>query len=185
VHQALEHFIGLSGDDFIAAIETRIRARLPAEFHRLRAAEDERVLREGLVAVAGAIEFVRALPPDLPRAVASSSTSHWVRTHLEHLGLTQAFGRHVYSGREHVARGKPAPDLYLHAAREIGVAITRCVVIEDSEVGAKGAVASGARVIGLTAGSHCLDDHGQRLQALGVAEIARSFDEVSRRLDLG
>jgi beta-phosphoglucomutase-like phosphatase (HAD superfamily) len=59
------------------------------------------------------------------------------------------------------------------------------VVIEDSEVGATGAVASGARVIGLAAGSHCLDGHADVLRALGVGEVAHSFDEVRQLLSLG
>ena len=183
--EALEHYTGLSGDQFIAAIEARIGGSLPTGFHPRRAAEDERVLREGLTAVEGAVDFVNSLPQELPKAVASSSSSHWVRTHLRHLGIGDAFGRHVYSGREHVSRGKPAPDLYLHAAGQLGADIRRCVVIEDSEVGAKGALASGARVIGLVAGSHCLVGHDGRLRALGVREIAHSFDEVRRLLPLG
>ena len=110
VEEALTHFVGLSGDDFIAAIEARIGTTLPPEFHQRRGAEDARALGEGVAAVAGAIEFVRSLPPDLPRAVASSSSIEWVATHLEHLGLRDEFGDHLYSGREHVRRGKPAPD---------------------------------------------------------------------------
>lgn len=185
LEDALTHFTGLSGKDFIAAVETRIGARLPNEFYTRRAAEDERALREGVPAVEGAIAFIRSLPPGLPKAVASSSTVHWVRTHLDHLGLGHAFGDHVYSGREHVERGKPAPDLYLYVAQQLAVPITDCTIIEDSEVGAKGAVASGARVIGLVAGSHCLTGHDARLRSLGVREIAHSFDDVGRLLDLG
>ena len=185
VEEALTHFTGLSGDDFIAAIEDRIGTTLPLEFHERRGAEDARALREGVAAVAGAIEFVHSLPPDLPKAVASSSTTEWVRTHLDHIGLGGAFGDHVYSGREHVARGKPAPDLYLHAAGQLGVPIELCTIVEDSEVGAKGAVASGARVIGLVAGSHCLPGQDGRLKALGVRDIAYSFDEVRALLGLG
>ena len=184
VQDALTHFTGLSGNDFIAAIEGRIGARLPDRFHELRAVEDERALREGIQAVAGAVEFVRSLPPDLPKAVASSSTSQWIRTHLDRLGLAGCFRDHLYSGREHVEHGKPAPDLYWHAAGQLGVPIERCAIIEDSEVGAKGALASGARVIGLVAGSHCLDGHDDRLKALGVREIARDFGELRRLLDL-
>ena len=184
VEEALTHYVGLSGEQFIGAIEQRIGASLPPRFHELRSAENARALREGVAAVAGAVEFVLSLPPDLPKAVASSSTVHWVRTHLAHIGLETAFGEHVYSGREHVERGKPEPDLYWHAARRIGVAPAECAVIEDSEIGAKGALASGARVIGLVAGSHCLVGHEGRLEALGVGEIARDFNEVRRLLDL-
>ena len=75
VEDALNNFSGLNGADFIAAIEARIGAKLPPEFHQHRRVEDARVLREGLTAVAGAVEFVRDLPPDLPKAVASSSST--------------------------------------------------------------------------------------------------------------
>ena len=74
-------------------------------------------MAEGVGEVAGAVAFVRALPAALPKAICSSSSSAWVRRHLEHLGLDDVFGAMIFSGREHVARGKPAPDLYLHAAR--------------------------------------------------------------------
>lgn len=185
LEDALADFIGLGGRAFIAAVEARIGGPLPDEFHALRSAEDARVLREGLAEVAGAVDFVRSLPPELPRAVASSSSVEWIATHLEHIGLGGAFGRHLYSSREHVERGKPAPDLYWHAAGELGVPIENCAIIEDSEVGARGAVASGARVIGLVAGSHCLPGHDDRLRALGVRDIATSFDEVRRLLGLG
>ena len=184
VEDALTHFIGLSGRDFIAAIENRIEAELPQHFYQLRSIEGARALREGIAAVAGAVDFVQSLPADLPKAVASSSSSDWIRTHLKHIGLADAFGTHLYSGREHVARPKPAPDLYLHAARRLGVDIEDCVIIEDSEVGAKGALASGAQVVGLVAGSHCLVGHDKRLEQLGVRNIAHSFDELRRLLAL-
>lgn len=178
--EALDHYVGLSGPDFIAAIEARIGQALPPEFHLLRRAEDERVLREGVDEVAGAVAFVRALPPDLPKAVASSSSTEWIKRHLDHIGLRAAFGDKVFSGKEHVARGKPAPDLYLHAAERIGVPIERCAIIEDSPVGVTGALASGAHVIGLAAGAHCRPDHGETLLRLGAHEVAAGFDEVAR-----
>lgn len=184
VDEALRYFVGYSGQQFLDAIEQRIGAPLPPEFHARIREQSLKALREGVRAVAGAVEFVRSLPPDLPKAVASSSSTRWIRGHLDHLGLADAFGDHVYSGREHVARGKPAPDLYLHAARELGVDIGRCVIIEDSEVGATGALASGATVIGLAAGSHCLDGHGDMLRALGIEHVAHSFDEVKHLLRL-
>src|SRR4051794_23964305 len=151
VAEAVEHYTGLAGPAFIAAVEARIGEPLPPEFHEAARGLRDRSLREGIAAVAGAVEFVRALPRTLPKAVASSSSSKWVRTHLAYLGLNHAFEPHIYSGKEHVERGKPAPDLYLHAAHRLGVDIRHTVIIEDSKVGATGALASGARVIGLAA----------------------------------
>ena len=184
VAEAIEHYTGLSGRDFVGAIEERIGRELPAEFHQATRTLRDRSLREGIAAVAGAIQFVRALPPSIRRAVASSSSTRWVRTHLEHLGLAEAFEPHVYSGAEHVERGKPEPDLYLHAARQLDVEIGRTVILEDSKVGASGALASGATVIGLAAGRHCFDGHAGMLRSLGVEHVAHSFDEVARLLGL-
>lgn len=177
---SMANFMGLAGTDFIAAIERWIGRDLPPAFHDVREAENRRVLAEGIEAVAGAIAFVRDLPPDLPRAIASSSSTHWIETHLDHLRLREAFDGRIFSGKEHVARGKPAPDIYLHAAAALGVDIARCVILEDSPVGATGAVASGAHVIGLCAGNHCGAGHDQRLRAIGVHDIAHDFTEVAR-----
>ncbi len=176
---SMREFMGLAEQPFLDAIERWIGRALPDDFHTARRAEDERVLREGLEAVAGAVAFVETLPPDLPRAIASSSSMEWILRHLDHLKLRHHFGELIFSGREHVARGKPAPDLYLHAAEAMAVPIDRIAIIEDSPVGVRGAVASGAFVIGLAAGSHCLDKHAERLKALGAHAIAESFEDVA------
>lgn len=176
--QSMANFMGLSGADFIGALERWIGRTLPDDFHAVREAEDDRVMREGIDPVAGAVEFVRSLPADLPRAIASSSRKDWIRRHLDHLGLRDAFEPFVFSGHEDVDRGKPQPDLYWHAAKAIGVDIAACAILEDSVVGATGAVASGAFVIGLCAGSHCATDHAERLRAIGVQAIAHDFAEA-------
>jgi HAD superfamily hydrolase (TIGR01509 family) len=181
---AMTHYMGLAGADFIAAIEGRIGTALPEDFHAARRIEDARAVAEGVGAVAGAIEFVRALPADLPKAIVSSSRVAWIDAHLRHLGLRDAFGDHLYSGREHVAHGKPAPDLYLHGAAALGVPIERCAIIEDSPVGVTGAAKTGAFVIGLCAGQHCAADHRDRLLALGADATAADFAEVARLLEL-
>ena len=182
--EAIRHYTGLNGDDFLAAIERRIGTTLPPEFHDRMKRESIRALEQGVDPVAGAVEFVRALPPDLPKAVASSSSTKWIHRNLDHLGLSDAFGEHVYSGREHVSRGKPAPDLYIHAADRLGVDIRRSAILEDSEVGAKGAIASGATVIGVAAARHCFDGHEEMLRSAGIAYVAHSFDDVARLVGL-
>jgi len=184
VEDTLKNYVGLAGKDFIAAIEERIGTELPPEFHAQMKEKSRRALREGIEAVVGAVDFVRSLPADLPRAIASSSSTRWLNGHLDHLGLADTFGGHVYSGHEHVERGKPAPDIYLYAAARLGVPIDRAIIIEDSPVGVTGALASGARVIGLAAGSHCLEGHDQILRGLGVEEIACDFEDLRRLLAL-
>ena len=70
IAEAVEHYNGLAGQAFIDAVETRIGQTLPPEFHKGARALRDRSLREGIAAVAGAVEFVRALPRELPKAVA-------------------------------------------------------------------------------------------------------------------
>ena len=182
VEQSMATFMGLAGPDFHAALERWIGGPLPPSFAEARRIEDERVMAEGVGEVAGAVAFVRSLPADLPIAVVSSSSTAWIDRHLRHIGLRDRFGDHLYSGREHVARGKPAPDLYLHGAAALGVAIGDCAIIEDSPVGATGAVASGGYVIGLTAGTHCGPGHDRRLRDIGVDAIATDFAQFPRLL---
>ena len=179
---SMANFMGLAGPQFIDAIERWIDRPLPQDFHDARAEEDARVMANGVDAVEGAVAFVRSLPTDLPKAIVSSSSTRWIARHLDHIGLRDVFGDHLYSGREHVANGKPAPDLYLFGAERLGVDIARTAILEDSPVGATGAVASGGYVIGLCAGSHCALDHGARLEAIGVDAIAHDFDDVKRLL---
>jgi HAD superfamily hydrolase (TIGR01509 family) len=178
--EAMARFMGRAGKDFLDEVEAFLGRPVPADFHTARAAEDARAVAEGVEEVAGAVAFVRSLPPELPRAIASSSSTRWITAHLDHLGLRDAFGDKIFSGREHVRRGKPAPDLYLYAAKALGVPIERCVILEDSPIGATGAVASGAHVIGLCAGQHCGIGHADVLRDIGVHDIAANFDEVAR-----
>lgn len=180
--ESMANFMGLSGREFLDAVERWIGRPLPSDFYDARAIEDQRALEEGIEAVVGAVAFIRSLPETLPRAIASSSMTPWIVGHLDHLGIRDAFGDKIFSGREHVTRGKPAPDIYLHAAQALGVDIARCAILEDSPVGATGAVASGAHVIGLCAGSHCGVGHDERLRAIGVHHIAHDFGEVARLL---
>ena len=181
--QSFAHFMGLSGQSFLDAIERWIGGPLPHGFHTARKGEDERLLRDGVDPVDGAVRFVLGLPAELPKAVASSSSTAWITRHLDHIGLRAAFGDKIFSGKEHVARGKPAPDIYLHAAAALGMPIAACAILEDSPVGATGALASGAHVIGFVGGTHCGPDHADTLRAIGVRDIARDFEEVARLLE--
>jgi HAD superfamily hydrolase (TIGR01509 family) len=183
VDQALANFVGLGGKDFLDAVAAHIGEPVPDGFHAARKAEDARVLAQGIEAIRGAVAFVRSLPADLPRAIASSSTTHWIETHLTHIGLRDAFGPHIYSGREHVARGKPAPDIYLHAAQAISIDIAHALIIEDSPVGVTGAVASGAHVVGLAVGQHCGPGHETILRKAGAPVVVDDFAAIAAMLD--
>ena len=96
---ALEHYVGRTGPEVFRIMEKRIGGPVPEEFHVGMREAGARVLAKGLAPVIGAVEFVQALPPDLPKAIASSSSTRWIRTHLDHLGLRDAFEPHIYSAQ--------------------------------------------------------------------------------------
>jgi HAD superfamily hydrolase (TIGR01509 family) len=101
--------------------------------------------RERLPLIAGAREAVMRLAQDFPLAVASSSNRPLIDGVLEGAGLTRYFAATVSS--EEVARGKPAPDVYLEAARRLGIAPERCAAVEDSHGGIRSAKGAGMRVL--------------------------------------
>jgi HAD superfamily hydrolase (TIGR01509 family) len=88
-----------------------------------------------------------------PYCLATSSSPERLATSLSLVGLTEAFANRTFTASE-VPRGKPAPDLFLHAARTMGHAPTRCLVIEDSLTGIRAGLAAGMTVWRFTGGSH-------------------------------
>ena len=81
-----------------------------------------------------------------------------------------------------VARGKPAPDLFLYAAQCLGTAPECCLVVEDSPAGIDAAVAAGMTAIGFCGGSHCGPEHEARLQARGAALVLAEMSELANAI---
>jgi beta-phosphoglucomutase-like phosphatase (HAD superfamily) len=107
---------------------------------------------------------------------------------LEITGLAPFFGDAIFSSSM-VKRGKPAPDIFLHAAEKMGADPSHCVVIEDSPLGVEGAVAANMTAIGYTGGGHTYDGHGERLKSRGAVTACASWaairDELTARGFLG
>jgi beta-phosphoglucomutase-like phosphatase (HAD superfamily) len=97
------------------------------------------------------------------------------------VGLWSHFEPHVYSA-DHVAKAKPAPDLFLHAAEKLGVQPAECLVLEDSVNGVIAGRAAGMRVWGFLGGGHAHDRLGARLTAAGAERLARDWPEAARLL---
>ncbi|RJF94263.1 HAD family hydrolase [Sphingomonas cavernae] len=175
--QAIADFTGHSSEETDRLIAARWGRPIPDRF---RTMVRDAVMggHDAIPMVHGADVFIAALPPS-PRAVASSSSTQWIKGHLDRLGLAPYFNGHLYSGREHVSRTKPAPDIYLHAAAAIGADPGKTVVIEDSPTGVIAAVAAGMTVIGLCAGRHCRPGLDARLREAGAHHVAASYAEVS------
>lgn len=101
-----------------------------------------RLPRESIPPRPGAEEILQFVAErEIPRAIASSSTQEVIE-HFVHLQGWEALIPRRFSA-EFMARGKPAPDIYLHAAREIGIAPERCLALEDSPAGTQAAIAAG------------------------------------------
>lgn len=177
---AIDHFMGLAGQSFEDAVSGWIGAPFPASLREARMKRGLQYLEEGIAEVKGARDFILGLTQDFPIAVTSSAITRWIAGHLDKLGLRERFGHHIYSAREHVERVKPAPDIYLHAADRLGIDIGATLIVEDSPIGIEGAVASGAHVVGLLAGSHIREGHEERLVAAGADRCVSSFDELAR-----
>lgn len=114
-----------------------------------------RRFREELKPIPGIQETLDRL--DGPRCVASSSQPERIRLSLTITGLIDTLEPHIYSASM-VKNGKPAPDLFLHAAASMGVPPERCIVVEDSPAGVQAAKAAGMKVLLFTGGTHALQE---------------------------
>ncbi len=128
----------------------------------------------------GADRVVRALAAEWPLGLASSSPPELIRATIDALGLTDTFA--VTLSSEAVARGKPAPDVYLAVAERLGVDPGACVAIEDSTNGTRSAAAAGMRVVVVTHPRYPVEDGAKALAALVVDDIAAVTPEVVRSL---
>lgn len=174
-----DRYLGTVGSDFFGGLDRDHRARfakpLPSGFaENLR----QRVW-EALDADLEAIEGVAAALGGLvvPKAIASGSSIAGLGKKLRKVGLFDAFAPHIYSS-EIVPRGKPAPDIFLHAAGKLGISPQRCVAVEDSVNGTLSARAAGMRVVGFTGGGHCTPGHGRRLCAAGAEVVIEHMDNL-------
>jgi HAD superfamily hydrolase (TIGR01509 family) len=137
----------------------------------------EQLYRRELPLLPGAREAVRALAARWPLGLASSSNREIIDLVLELAGLTDAFAVTVSS--EEVARGKPAPDVYLEVARRLGVVPEACAAIEDSTNGLRSAASAGMTVIALPNAAFPPADDALRLASAVIA----SLDELRVTLE--
>ena len=118
---------------------------------------------------------------EVRRCVASSSQVERIRLSLEITGLLARFEPHIFSASM-VARGKQAPDLFLHAAEQMGVVPGRCLVVEDSPAGITAAIRAEMRVCAFAGGAHAIDEaHRAALRALAPWHL---LDDMRRLPDL-
>ena len=177
--EIIDRYVGLSMKAMVADVEARFGCPLGDEFvsrHSLRVNE---VFERDLRAMPGVVDLLDGLSARV--CVASSSSPERLRRTLGIARLYDRFHPHIFSSAL-VERGKPAPDLFLHAAQRMNATPSRCVVIEDSVPGIVAAAAAGMTAIGFTGGSHCRDGHAARLGANGAMTVVGSMTELSSAL---
>jgi HAD superfamily hydrolase (TIGR01509 family) len=160
----LRYFFGRRPADMFAAIEAAAKRKLPINFAARATAATLTRLRAELRAMPHAAHALTWL-----KCVASSSPLDRIRVSLETTGLARFFD-HVFSASD-VPHGKPAPDLFLHAASRMGVAAHGCIVVEDSPAGVNVAAAAGMTAIGFVGGSHAGGELGGQLIMAGAQAI--------------
>jgi HAD superfamily hydrolase (TIGR01509 family) len=161
-------FAGRRPSDMVADVETATKRKLPPEFSENLAAATIRRLHAELRATPHmeyALTWLRG-----PKCVASSSPHPRVRMSLESTGLYRFFEPYVFSASD-VPKGKPSPDLFLHAAQRMGVSPSECIVVEDSPAGISAATAAGMKSIGFIGGSHTGPNLGAYLTSAGARVV--------------
>lgn len=177
-----ERYSGLPWKAILMEIEAS--AGIPFSASLIDEAErlvDERLAREVRM-IDGADEAVRAIRQ--PKCICSNSSGERLRLSLGHVGLYEAFTPNVFSALEvGTKKGKPAPDVFLFAAKAMGADPAGSVVIEDSVHGVTGARAAGMRVIGFTGASHTYSSHADRLIEAGAETVINRMRDLPATIE--
>jgi HAD superfamily hydrolase (TIGR01509 family) len=179
LEEALAQYKGLLLSDTVARAENKLGRALPngwvAEYERERV----EAFRRELEPVPGAKQAVqRIIAAQIPVCVASQGKLSKTRLTLELTGMQALFPAEALFSAWSVPRGKPHPDLFLHAAATLGAKPANCVVVEDMPPGVTGAVSAGMRALGYAA------DSDEAALALAGAEVFSSLRELPALLGL-
>jgi len=147
--EIVERFVGRSHEYMVSEIEAQLGRPLVAEWEERFQHLYRDAFEAELTPVDGIVEALDRIT--IPTCVASSGSHERLRFTLGLTGLYDRFDGRVFSASE-VANGKPAPDLFLHAAEQMGVVPAACAVVEDSRYGVEAARAAGMRVFGYAGG---------------------------------
>ncbi len=174
--EVFDRFLGQS----FAAVEAHYHAVVGAPLPERFRAENRARLAENFHASLQPMPYVREVLAalDRPYGLASSSDAERIRLTLAIAGLESAFGDRVYTASM-VARGKPAPDLFLHVAGDMGADPGGTLVIEDTVTGVMAGKAAGMAVWGFVGGSHCTGrDTARRLVDAGADRVFASLADL-------
>ena len=170
--QVLDRFLGVSDREARLIVEGELGRKLPDDFEAQVKEATLQFYAGDLRSISYVADAIAAIGQS--KCVASSGTPEKIRHGLTCAGLYDRFAPNIFSATQ-VRNGKPAPDLFLFAAGQMQAAPERCLVIEDSVPGIRGARAAGMTVLGFHGGSHCRPGHADLLRAAGAA---LTFDDM-------
>ncbi|ALX84562.1 phosphoglycolate phosphatase [Achromobacter denitrificans] len=177
--EAARRFAGIPDADMWQTLQDENARALPEDFPRQYADRLQDTFRQELRALPGVRETLAALRQrGMAYCVASSSTLPKLEAALKLVGLWEEFAPNVFSTAQ-VAHGKPAPDVFLFAARQMRTAILECVVVEDSVPGVRAARAARMRAVGYIGASHNGPDQRKRLLDEGAFEVIDDLRRLS------
>jgi HAD superfamily hydrolase (TIGR01509 family) len=178
--EAHRRFVGKTFEAMLHEIEAESGLRFPADF---QAQKDQRILEtfeRELKAVAGVSEALSAVA--LPKSVASNSPRDRVVASLRIAAIDHHFGGRIVTPID-VKHPKPAPDVFIAAARRAGHEPQQCIAVEDSATGVTAAVAAGCRVLGFVGTHEHPREHAERLTALGAHQVFHHMRELAVKLE--
>jgi HAD superfamily hydrolase (TIGR01509 family) len=178
---ALSTYMGKRWLDCLPLIEQRLGGPCPDHVHGEWTRRCHERAASELRPVAGFPDFLTARRER--RCIASSSPVAWIEMGLERFGARASFGDSIFSAAVHVTRGKPHPDLFLHAAAAMSVDPARALVIEDTPTGVRAGVAAGMTVVGLCAGGHIREGYVQCLHEAGAHHVVDAYSGVTALLE--
>jgi HAD superfamily hydrolase (TIGR01509 family) len=170
--EAHDAYRGMFLTEIAADAERRLGAALPPDFIERFERDRAVAFRASLEPVPGAAEAVRAVAAmGSDVCVASQGRLSKTELTLSLTGLRDLFGPHALFSAHSVGRGKPAPDLFLYAAADMGCAPAQCTVVEDTMIGVEAALAAGMRAI-----AYVPDGDGDAFHAAGVETMRALFE---------
>lgn len=179
-HECIRTFIGTNLAYVVRWVQEHKGVTLPPDFmDSIRPLVREKCRTE-LREIPGAKALLSSLT--LPRAVVSNSGHEYLRLALGVTGLLEHLEPNVFSAHD-VQHSKPAPDVYLHAARSMNAHPHHCLVVEDTVAGITAATAAGMRVIGLASGPHADQHYREQLRRAGAFTIVDSLSDVHALLE--
>lgn len=167
---------GLSAPDSYASIAARYNVSLPDDIRERFRIEFDRQIHQGIPSIPGVTELIDSLA--VPFCVASNGGHRFMKTTLGAAQLYDKFSGHIFSA-EGLPRPKPFPDIYLHAAEQMGVQSGECIVIEDSIHGVTAGSSAGMEVIGFIGSGH---QTRETLVAAGAYTACTDMGEIASEL---